>query len=182
MQTSWSLDAVSLVEAFRSGENSPLDEASAVIDSIRKSNLNAFSFVDEEGALSRAKGADLSLPLGGVPIAVKELHNVEGWPDTNASLVFADRVSQFDGTMIQRLKAAGANLIGLTTASEFGGLNCSTTKLNGVTHNPWNHDLTPGGSSGGSAAAVAGGIVTLGTGGDGGGSIRIPAGFCGLLG
>ena len=80
------------------------------------------------------------------------------------------------------MKAAGANLIGLSTASEFGGLNCSTTKLNGITTNPWNHDLTPGGSSGGSAAAVAGGIVTLGTGGDGGGSIRIPAGFCGLVG
>ena len=82
--------------------------------------------------MHRAKSADLTLPLGGIPIAVKELHNVEGWPDTGASLVFADRVSKFDGTMIQRLKAAGANLIGLSTASEFGGLNCSTTKLNGI--------------------------------------------------
>ena len=118
-------------------------------------------------------------PFGGVPIAVKELHNVDGWPDTSASLVFADRVSRFDGTMIKRLKAAGANLIGLSTASEFGGLNCSTTNSMVLLRNPWNHDLTPGGSSGGSAAAVAGGIVTLGTGGDGGGSIRIPAGFCG---
>jgi len=178
----WNGDAISLVESFRSGERSPVEEAQATFKNIKESSLNAFSYLDEEGAMARAEQADVSLPLGGVPIAVKELHNVEGWPDTSASLVFADRVSRFDGTMIERLKAAGANLIGLTTASEFGGLNCSTTKLNGITHNPWSKDLTPGGSSGGSAAAVAGGVVTLGTGGDGGGSIRIPAGFCGLVG
>ena len=182
MNQVWSNDAVSLVDAFRNGDRSPVEETNAVFDAIDNSDLNAFSYLDKEGALTRAQQADVTLPLGGVPIGVKELHNIEGWPDTSASLVFADRVSQFDGTMIQRLKAAGANLIGLTTASEFGGLNCSTTKLNGITHNPWNKDLTPGGSSGGSAAAVAGGIVTLGTGGDGGGSIRIPAGFCGLVG
>ncbi len=182
MGETWQGDAVSLINAFRERQRSPIEETQNIFREIRSSPLNAFSFLDEEGALHRAKDADLSLPLGGVPIAVKELHNVKGWPDTAASLVFADRVAEFDNTMIQRLKAAGANLIGLTTASEFGGLNCSTTKLNGVTHNPWNHDLTPGGSSGGSAAAVAGGIVTLGTGGDGGGSIRIPAGFCGLVG
>ena len=72
--------------------------------------------------------------------------------------------------------------VGLTTASEFGGLNVGVTKLNGVTHNPWRHGRTPGGSSAGSASAVAGGLVTLATGGDGGGSIRIPAGYTGLLG
>ena len=178
----WKGDAVELVDAFRSGKSSPIEELEKVFVALENSELNTFSFLDYEGARKRAHEADIDLPLGGVPIGVKELHNVEGWPDTNASLVFADRVSKFDGTMIQRLKAAGANLIGLTTASEFGGLNCSTTKLNGVTTNPWNRELTPGGSSGGSAAAVAGGIVTLGTGGDGGGSIRIPAGFCGLVG
>ena len=182
MISPWENDAVSLLDAFRNGDRSPLEEVEAVLKHIKDSALNAFSHIDEELSLQRAKSADLTLPLGGIPIAVKELHNVEGWPDTGASLVFADRVSKFDGTMIQRLKAAGANLIGLSTASEFGGLNCSTTKLNGITRNPWNHELTPGGSSGGSAAAVAGGIVTLGTGGDGGGSIRIPAGFCGLVG
>ena len=121
-------------------------------------------------------------PLGGVPVGVKELHQVDGWPDTAASLLFADRVADHDLTMVARLKAAGANLIGLTTASEFGGLNCSTTKLNGITRNPWDLTATPGGSSGGSAAAVAGGLVPIATGGDGGGSIRIPAGFCGLVG
>ena len=178
----WQGDVVSLVEAFRSGERSPVAEAEAALAAIGASDLNAFSFVDAEGALERAATADVSLPLGGVPIGVKELHQVEGWPDTAASLLFADRVATHDLTMVTRLKAAGANLMGLTTASEFGGLNCSTTKLNGITRNPWDRAATPGGSSGGSAAAVAGGLVPIATGGDGGGSIRIPAGFCGLVG
>ena len=132
--------------------------------------------------MERAATADVSLPLGGVPIGVKELHQVAGWPDTDASLLFAERYADHDTTMVARLRAAGANLVGLTTASEFGGLNCSTTKLNGITRNPWDRAATPGGSSGGSAAAVAGGLVPIATGGDGGGSIRIPAGFCGLVG
>src|SRR5207244_9266715 len=85
--------------------------------------------------------------------------------------------------MVERLLGSGgAVAVGLTTASEFGGLNVSVTKLNGVTHNPWQHGRTVGGSSAGSAAAVAGGVVPLATGGDGGGSIRIPAGYTGLLG
>ena len=178
----WQGDVVSLVEAFRSGERSPLDEAEATLAAIRASDLNAFSFVDADGVLERAATADVSLPLGGVPIGVKELHQVEGWPDTDASLLFAERYADHDLTMVARLKAAGANLVGLTTASEFGGLNCSTTRLNGITRNPWDRAATPGGSSGGSAAAVAGGLVPIATGGDGGGSIRIPAGFCGLVG
>ena len=178
----WQGDVVSLVEAFRSGERSPLDEAEATLAAIRASDLNAFSFVDADGVLERAATADVSLPLGGVPIGVKELHQVEGWPDTDASLLFAERYADHDSTMVARLKAAGANLVGLTTASEFGGLNCSTTRLNGITRNPWDRAATPGGSSGGSAAAVAGGLVPIATGGDGGGSIRIPAGFCGLVG
>ncbi len=178
----WCGDVVSLVEAFRNGERSPVEEAEATLAAIEASDLNAFSFVDAEGTLDRAAAADISLPLGGVPVGVKELHQVDGWPDTAASLLFADRVADHDLTMVARLKAAGANLVGLTTASEFGGLNCSTTKLNGVTRNPWDSEATPGGSSGGSAAAVAGGLVPIATGGDGGGSIRIPAGFCGLVG
>jgi aspartyl-tRNA(Asn)/glutamyl-tRNA(Gln) amidotransferase subunit A len=178
----WQGDVVSLVEAFRSGERSPLDEAEATLAAIRASDLNAFSFVDADGVLERAATANVSLPLGGVPIGVKELHQVEGWPDTDASLLFAERYADHDSTMVARLKAAGANLVGLTTASEFGGLNCSTTRLNGITRNPWDRAATPGGSSGGSAAAVAGGLVPIATGGDGGGSIRIPAGFCGLVG
>ncbi len=178
----WQGDVVSLVEAFRNGGRSPVDEAEATLAEIEASDLNAFSFVDADGVMERAATADVSLPLGGVPIGVKELHQVAGWPDTDASLLFAERHADHDTTMVARLRAAGANLVGLTTASEFGGLNCSTTKLNGITRNPWDHAATPGGSSGGSAAAVAGGLVPIATGGDGGGSIRIPAGFCGLVG
>jgi Asp-tRNA(Asn)/Glu-tRNA(Gln) amidotransferase A subunit family amidase len=125
----------------------------------------------------------VSKPFGGVPVGIKELEYVEGWPATEASLVFKDRVSTFTTTVVQRLLGAGGSVpVGLTTASEFGGLNVSVTKLNGVTHNPWRHGRTVGGSSAGSASAVMGGLVSLATGGDGGGSIRIPAGYTGLLG
>ena len=150
---------------------------------VEASQLNAFSFLDPEPAIERAKHADPSLPFGGVPLAIKELEHVAGWPATEASLVFADRKAEHTGTVVERLlRDGGANPFGMTTASEFGGLNVSVTKLNGVTHNPWQHGRTAGGSSAGSAAAVAGGLVSIATGGDGGGSIRIPAGYNGLLG
>ena len=129
-----------------------------------------------------AAEADVSLPFGGLPIGIKELEQVEGWPYTEASLVFKDRMAEFDSTQVPRLRGAGAVLVGQTTASEFGGINCTSTKLHGTTRNPWNQERTPGGSSGGSAAAVAGGLLPLASGSDGGGSIRIPAGFCGLFG
>ncbi|MEI7592118.1 MAG: amidase [Actinomycetes bacterium] len=181
--TPWLGDTCSLVDAFRSGERSPVEELEATLAAIEASSLNAFSFVDAERALDRAQAADVSLPFGGVPIAVKELDSVAGWPNTEASMVFKDRIATYDSTMVERLKArGGANLIGMTTASEFGGLNVSVTKLNGITGNPWDPTRTAGGSSGGSAAAVAGGLITIATGGDGGGSIRIPAGFNGLVG
>jgi aspartyl-tRNA(Asn)/glutamyl-tRNA(Gln) amidotransferase subunit A len=155
----------------------------ATLEAVKNSNLNAVSFVDEEGALERASRADISLPFGGIPMGVKELDNVTGWPATEASVPFADRKATYTGTMVTRLiERGGATHFGLTTASEFGGVNVTRTVLNGVTRNPWNLERTPGGSSGGGAAGVAGGLFALGTGGDGGGSIRIPAGFNGLVG
>jgi aspartyl-tRNA(Asn)/glutamyl-tRNA(Gln) amidotransferase subunit A len=155
----------------------------ATLKAVKNSKLNAVSFVDEEGALERASRADISLPFGGIPMGVKELDNVTGWPATEASVPFADRKATYTGTMVTRLiERGGANHFGLTTASEFGGVNVTRTVLNGVTRNPWNLERTPGGSSGGGAAGVAGGLFALGTGGDGGGSIRIPAGFNGLVG
>ena len=179
----WAGDACSLVDAFRSGERSPAEELDATLAAIETSDLNAFSFLDPEPAIERARKADSSLPFGGVPLGIKELEHVAGWPATDASLVFADRKAGHTGTVVERLvDQGGANPIGMTTASEFGGLNISVTKLNGITHNPWQHGRTAGGSSAGSAAAVAGGLVTVATGGDGGGSIRIPAGYNGLLG
>jgi aspartyl-tRNA(Asn)/glutamyl-tRNA(Gln) amidotransferase subunit A len=179
----WLGDTCSLVDAFRAGERSPVEELEATLAAIEASDLNAFSHVDADGARERARTADVSLPFGGVPMGVKELDTVAGWPHTEASLVFKDRTATYDSTMVSRLKQrGGANLTGQTTASEFGGLNVSKTKLNGITGNPWNPTRTAGGSSGGSASAVAGGLVTIATGGDGGGSIRIPAGFNGLVG
>ena len=178
----WLDDACSLVDAYRRRERNPVEETEACLAAIEASELNAFSFVDPERALRAAKDADVSLPFGGVPMGVKELEKVGGWPDTEASLVFKDRRADRNSTMVDRLVGAGATLVGLCTASEFGGLNVSTTRLNGVTHNPWEHARTAGGSSGGSSSAVAGGLVPIATGGDGGGSIRIPAAFNGLVG
>ena len=178
----WQHDASSLVEAFRSGERSPKEELEAVFAAIDRSALNALSFVDTEGAREAAAETDASLPFGGVPIGVKELEPVVGWPQTDASLVFADRVADHTITMVRRLEDAGVVKAAQTTSSEFGGLNVSVTKLHGVTHNPWQPGRTAGGSSGGSAAVVAGGLLPIATGSDGGGSIRIPAGFCGLVG
>jgi Asp-tRNA(Asn)/Glu-tRNA(Gln) amidotransferase A subunit family amidase len=181
--TPWAGDACSLVEAFRRGERSPREELEASLRAIETSDLNCFSFVDADRALAAADRADVQQPFGGVPVGIKELEFVEGWPATEASLVHKNRIADFTTTVITRLlDRGGAVPAGLTTASEFGGLNVSVTKLNGVTHNPWRHGRTVGGSSGGSASAVAGGLVSLATGGDGGGSIRIPAGYTGLLG
>jgi aspartyl-tRNA(Asn)/glutamyl-tRNA(Gln) amidotransferase subunit A len=181
--TPWQGDACSLVDAFRRGERSPVEELEATLDAIRTSDLNAFSYVDVDGARAAAARADVSLPFGGVPTGIKELEPVAGWPFTEASLVFKDRVGTYTSHVVERLRERGGVVpVGQTTASEFGGLNVSVTKINGVTHNPWRHGRTVGGSSSGSAAAVAGGLVSLATGGDGGGSIRIPAGYTGLLG
>jgi aspartyl-tRNA(Asn)/glutamyl-tRNA(Gln) amidotransferase subunit A len=181
--TPWTDDACSLVDAFRKGERSPLEELEATLAAIETSDLNAFSFVDRARARDAARTADVNQPFGGVPVGIKELEPVAGWPYTEASLVFRDRVASTTSTVVARLlDRGGAVPVGLTTASEFGGLNVGVTKLNGVTHNPWRLGRSPGGSSAGSASAVAGGLVTLATGGDGGGSIRIPAGYTGLLG
>ncbi len=179
----WLGDACSLVDAFRAGERSPVEELQASLDAIAASDLNCFSFLDPERALAAAEKADLSKPFGGVPVGIKELDAVEGWPDTGGSLVFKDRIATITGETVRRfIEEGGANPVGLTTASEFGGLNVSVTKLNGVTHNPWRHGRTVGGSSSGSASAVSGGLVSIASGGDGGGSIRIPAGYTGLFG
>ena len=183
VDTPWQGDACSLVDEFRSGRRSPTEELDATLRAVEASSLNAFCHLDVEAAHRAAADVDVNLPFGGVPIGVKELDQVTGWPDTHASVPLADQIASHTGTMVQRLRdLGGAVLVGQTTASEFGGVNVTRTVLHGVTRNPWNTDRTPGGSSGGSAAAVAGGLCTLATAGDGGGSIRIPAGFSGLVG
>ncbi|MDP1806192.1 MAG: amidase, partial [Acidimicrobiales bacterium] len=160
-----------------------MEELEATLAAIERSDLNCVTYVDGDRARAGAAKADPSLPFGGVPTAIKELDPVEGWPRTEASLVYRDRIAPRSSHYFERLVERGGIVpVAQTTASEFGGLNVSVTKINGVTHNPWRRGRTVGGSSGGSAAAVAGGLVSLATGGDGGGSIRIPAGYTGLLG
>ena len=175
-------DAVGLVELFRNKTVSPSEYLEEVLTNISNSKLNAFCYLDEQNARNVAALADVWLPFGGVPFGIKQLDPVKGWPFTGASLVFKDRVADYDATYLTRLKNAGAVFVGQTTASEFGGINCTSTKINGITRNPWNLDKTPGGSSGGSAASIAAGLIPIATGGDGGGSIRIPAGFTNLFG
>ncbi len=108
----WQGDACSLVDAFRAGERSPVEELEATLAAIEASRLNAFTFLDAEEALTAAKSADVSLPFGGLPIGIKELEPVKGWPWTEASLVFKDRIADWETTMMERVRASGAVPVG----------------------------------------------------------------------
>jgi aspartyl-tRNA(Asn)/glutamyl-tRNA(Gln) amidotransferase subunit A len=146
--------------------------------------------VDEKSALKQAKASEArwhrGKPLGaadGVPALVKDLILVKGWPTLRGSrTVERDQAWDQDGPAIARLREEGAVLIGLTTTPEFGWKGVTDSPLTGITRNPWDVSRTPGGSSGGSAAALAAGYAPLALGTDGGGSIRIPAGFSGIFG
>jgi aspartyl-tRNA(Asn)/glutamyl-tRNA(Gln) amidotransferase subunit A len=184
-------DAWEIADAVRGGELHAVDVLDDHLERVEALNpsLNALCFLDLEAAHDRARDIDARVAAGedpgalaGVPLGVKELAQVAGWPDTDASFVFEDRVAGADCTEVARLRASGAVLVGLTTASEFGAVSYVNTPLHGVTRNPWDLSRTPGGSSGGSSAAVAAGLFPACTGGDGGGSIRIPASYCGLPG
>jgi aspartyl-tRNA(Asn)/glutamyl-tRNA(Gln) amidotransferase subunit A len=147
--------------------------------------LNAFVTVTADLALKQAAAADAGTaegPLAGVPVAIKDLVDVAGVPTSMGSLVHQGRVADADSPLVARIRAAGAVMIGKTTTSEYGWKGESGNRVNGPAHNPWRHGLTAGGSSGGSAAAVAAGVVRMAQGGDGAGSIRIPASFCGVFG
>ncbi len=152
--------------------------------------LNAFVHLDLAGARTAAAEIDERIargepvgPLAGVPFGVKDLEDCAGMPTTHGSLLFVGEAPVAeDSVHVARLRAAGAIPIGKTATPEFGTLQFTRNKSSGVTRNPWDLSRTPGGSSGGTAAAVAGGLVPFGTGSDGGGSIRIPAAFSGLVG
>ncbi|MEX0682759.1 MAG: amidase [Dehalococcoidia bacterium] len=185
----WLEDGSSLADAVRRGEVRSADAVEASLDAIAASELNTVVTLDAEGARRAAaevdervkRGEDPGL-LAGVPILVKDMEDVGGLPTTHGSVVFKDKIAESDCTSVARLRAAGAVIVGKSTLSEFGFVAYTSTKLSGTTRNPWNVERTPGGSSGGSAAAVSGGLVPLATAGDGGGSIRIPASYCGLVG
>src|SRR6266511_3454643 len=187
----WSRDAWELADRVRAGELSArklLEQSLARIERLNP-KLNAVCFLDPDRAWSDAELVDKRVEaredpgaFAGIPMGVKELAQVQGWPDTHASVPYADVVADFDCAEVARLRAAGAVLVGLTTAPEHGVVSYTASKLHGVTRNPWNLERTPGGSSGGSAAAVAAGLFPACTGSDGGGSIRIPSSYSGLFG
>jgi aspartyl-tRNA(Asn)/glutamyl-tRNA(Gln) amidotransferase subunit A len=187
----WQRDAWDLAEGVRAGELSArklLELSLARIEQLDP-KLNAVWFLDPDRAWADAEVIDQRVaagedpgPFAGIPMGVKELAQVQGWPDTHASVPYADAVAQVDCAEVTRLREAGAVLVGLTTAPEHGTVSFTASKLHGVTRNPWNLERTPGGSSGGSAAAVAAGLFPACTGSDGGGSIRIPSSYSGLFG
>jgi amidase len=147
-------------------------------------DLNAFVHLDPDGALATASGigpAD-ERPFAGVPIAIKDTAPVAGMPHRRGSDLFGDFVPGHDAFAVRRLREAGFVIVGKTSLPEFGILPVTEPRRFGPTRNPWDPERTPGGSSGGAAAAVAAGMVPLAHGSDGGGSIRIPAACCGLVG
>jgi aspartyl-tRNA(Asn)/glutamyl-tRNA(Gln) amidotransferase subunit A len=188
----WFASAVELAALIRAGELSPVELMRATLERIDAVNprLNAFvSLRPAEQLLAAAqrvaerlaRGEDVG-PLAGLPLGVKDLEDTVGLPITHGSLLFKDHRSDFDTIQVERLKRAGAIVIGKTNTPEFGYTAFTTNRIYGTTRNPWNLERTPGGSSGGSSAAVAGGLVPLATASDGGGSVRIPAAYTGLVG
>ena len=146
--------------------------------------LNAFVHIDAEGATAAAEriGPDDPRPFAGVPIAIKDTTSVAGMPYTMASDIFGDFVPGHDSFVTRRIRDAGFIVVGKTNMPELGILPVSEPRRFGPVRNPWDTDRTPGGSSGGAAAAVASAMVPIAHGSDGGGSIRIPAACCGLVG
>jgi amidase len=178
--------AVELAGMVRLGEVSASELVRTSLERIEELNpaLNAFVEVDEAGALATAEkiapGDDR--PFAGVPIAIKNNRPVKGLRLTYGCSLMAKHVAPYDHNITRRLRDAGFVIVGTTTLPEYGILPVSEAPLFGPTRNPWDLGRTPGGSSGGAAAAVAAGIVPVAHGNDGGGSIRIPAACCGLVG
>ena len=175
-----------LAELVRSSELSATELVSESLERIDalEPTINAFVHVAHDAALAVAAtiGADDPRPFAGVPIAIKDNRPVEGMPITMCSDLFGDHIARHDAFLVRRLKDAGFVIVGKTTLPEMGLLPTTESRRFGPTHNPWALDRTPGGSSGGSAAAVAAGMVPIAHGNDGGGSTRIPAACCGLVG
>lgn len=185
------MTATELVEAQQRGELSATEIAEATIDRMRVAEPATNAFIEWDANRIRASAADVDrrraagLPLGplaGVPYAVKDQTPVAGLPSTGALPPNRDVRADRDVALVRRLKAADAVLVGKTTMPEAGYYGGTESHLYGATHNPWKRGHSVGGSSGGSAAAVAAGIVPLAEGSDGAGSVRIPAALCGVVG
>src|SRR6266850_2796741 len=186
-----SLSATELLDGFRKHELSPVEVTRAVLERIEKLNpvLNAFNLVSER-ALDDARTSEARWLAGqpkglldGVPVSIKDIILTKGWPTLRGSKTVDPRGPwNDDAPATARLREHGAVLLGKTTTPEFGWKGVTDSPLTGITRNPWNPAKTPGGSSGGAAAALAAGMAPLAVGTDGGGSIRIPCSFTGLFG
>ena len=186
------LTVIETAEAVRRGDTSAREVVDGALERIERCDpaLNAFVVLDPELARAEADRVDALIargedpgPLAGVPFGVKDMDHCAGLPTSYGSQIHKGKAPALeDSAHIARLRSAGAVPLGITASSEFGTAHWVRTRAWGVSRNPWNTALTPGGSSGGSAAAVAAGMVPFATAGDGGGSTRIPAAFSGLVG
>ena len=184
--------ATELIELYRGRRASPVEATQAVLARIGRLEpvLNAFCVVDADRALAAAQTSEArwqrSTPidiLDGVPVSIKDLILTKGWPTLRGSrTIDPNQPWDVDAPAVARLKEAGAVLLGKTNTPEYGIKATTDNTLTGVTYNPWNTRMTPGGSSGGAAVAVASGMGPLAVGTDGAGSIRIPCSFCGIPG
>lgn len=183
---------IGIAAAIRAGDVSAREIVDRCLERVAKSNdrLNAFVYIGADQARGDADRIDSAIargedvgPLAGVPFGVKDMDRCAGMPVSYGSLIHKGRPpADRDSVHVGRLREAGAIPIGMTSCSEFGTVHFTHTKAWGTTRNPWNLEMTSGGSSGGSSAVVAAGVVPFATAGDGGGSTRIPASFTGLLG
>ncbi len=180
-----------VLKGYSKKELSPVDVVTAHLKRARELQLklNAFVHLDEESAIAKARASEAAiqrgealLPLQGIPLTVKSSMDVAGWPCSAGSLLRKDYVPVKDAIAVARLEAAGAILLGNTNTPEFLMAYETNNRVNGKTSNPWNLEYSSGGSSGGEAAAIASGCSMGGVGSDGGGSIRVPAHFCGICG
>ena len=185
-----SLGALEMADLVRRGETSATELVRCALDAIAATDpkINAWSEVFPEAALKRAAELDAEArkgrfagPLHGVPVGIKDLFQVKGTCTRRGSRIYKDDMARETGPAVERAFAAGAIMVGKNTTAELGWKASSNSLLTGVTRNPWDVSRTTGGSSSGGAAAVAAGVVPMALGGDGGGSLRIPASFCGIF-
>ncbi len=179
------LSLAGLKESLSSGEMKSTELTRFYLDCIgkREPDVNAFLHIDGKYALAKADSVNCpDSPLCGIPIAIKDVLMVDGMPATAGSKILEGYMPPFTATAVKKLEDAGMVIVGKTNTDEFAMGSSTENSAYGVTHNPWNLDRVPGGSSGGSAAAVAAGMVPVALGSDTGGSVRQPASYCGISG
>src|SRR5499425_3422219 len=183
--------ATELALLIRAKKLSPVELTRAVLERIERLNpaVNAFCTLTAEHALAAAREAEQALmtgdargPIHGIPFSIKDLHYTKDVRTMSGSFIFETRVPDVDPPAVRRLKQAGGIMLGKTTTPEFGWKGLGDSPLTGITRNPWNTNMTSGGSSAGAAVAAAAGMGALHVGSDGAGSIRIPAAFTGIFG